>query len=460
MPSLRPIWMFGLALVALGGGFAWGYLAHRDQIFPYNLALEVARGPLAEAPDTPGRWRLPDGRRPWINRDGAAYTQAQLEALGYAQGSLPATDPSGVTIHAAEAFDSLAFVTSGHAPEAQLVDLDGEVVHTWSASHAEVFPEQAAAGRRPRPYYRRARLLPDGGVLAMFVDHGAFRLDRDSRVVWAWQGGAHHDLTVHDGQVWLLGRQLRARPGLDPKRDVVDDEVVVLDLETGALVRRFALFDALEGSPFRSLLRRVQPREDGDVFHTNTLRVLDGRFADVLPAFQAGRLLVSMRHTDWVLVIDPDTVQVVWAMAGPWSRLHEPTLVDPGRLLVFDNMGAWPRSRVLEVDVVSQRVEWAWDGGRQPLISETCGTAARLPNGNTMVVASDTGRAEEVTPDGRVVWRFFNPARAGEDGELVATLFQVERLAGAQLGPWAALAPDSPPVEQADHGPTDVDPAP
>ena len=452
MRSLRPILVLVLGLVALGGGFAWGYLAHRDQIFPYDLVLSWVQGPLAAAPETPGRWRLPDGRRPWINRDGAAFTAAQLEALGYAQGSLPASDQAGVTINEAEAWPSLALVTSGHAPEAQLIDLDGTVVHRWVTDHAAVFPDQAAAGRSPRPYFRRARMLPDGGLLAMFVDHGAFRLDRDGAVVWAWEGGAHHDLVVHEGQVWLLGRELRPRPSVDAKNDLVDDEVVVLDLETGDLVRRFTLLDALEGSNFGSLVRRIQRREDGDVFHTNTLRVLDGRFADANPAFEDGNLMLSMRHTDWVLVVDPDAVQVVWAMAGPWSRQHEPTLVEPGRLLVFDNMGAWPRSRVLEVDPVSQRVEWAWDGGRQPLISETCGTAARLPNGNTMVVASDTGRAEEVTRDGRVVWRFFNPARAGDEGELVATLFQVERLAGDALGPWAhRVAADVEPESDTDE---------
>jgi len=36
----------------------------------------------------------------------------------------------------------------------------------------------------------------------------------------------------------------------------------------------------------------------------------------------------------------------------------------------------------------------------------------------------------EVTPDGRVAWEFVNPNRAGQKGELIATLYQIRRLPG------------------------------
>ena len=51
-----------------------------------------------------------------------------------------------------------------------------------------------------------------------------------------------------------------------------------------------------------------------------------------------------------------------------------------------------------------------------------------FPNGNTLVTESDAGRAFEVTPSGEIVWEFLSPWRAGEAGELVATLFEVVRL--------------------------------
>ena len=55
-------------------------------------------------------------------------------------------------------------------------------------------------------------------------------------------------------------------------------------------------------------------------------------------------------------------------------------------------------------------------------------TSQRLPGGNVLVTESDNGRAFEITPDGDVVWDFYNPHRAGDDDEFIATLFEVLRL--------------------------------
>ena len=430
-----------LALAAaVSGGFAWGFLAHREQIFPYSLVRRVVTGPAsAPPPEAPGRWRLRDGRRPWLYNDEEALNWEALQALGYVEGSVMAPEASGVVIHTAGAAPGLNLITSGHAPMASLMDLDGSEVHRWEGSWDTLFPAQHAAGDKPpRPCWRRARLLPDGGLLAMFVDRGAFRLDRDSQVVWTYEGGVHHDLAVDGQSVWMLSRSplVRAGQGPDP---TVDDALVRLDLATGTVQQEFSVWDAFDASPFQPRLKRVLRRTDGDLLHTNTVRVLDGRFSDQNPAFKAGNLLISLRHTNTVAIVDPQLQQVVWAWAGPWHQQHEPTLVEPGHLLLFDNMGAWPRSRVLELDPATQQLVWSYDGGETPLVSETCGTAQRLAGGTTLAVASDTGVAVEVDREGQVVWSYVNPERAGERQQFIATLFMVERISGEDLGVFAPV---------------------
>jgi hypothetical protein len=67
-------------------------------------------------------------------------------------------------------------------------------------------------------------------------------------------------------------------------------------------------------------------------------------------------------------------------------------------------------------------------GEPAPFFSNFCGTAERLPNGNTLIVESDNGRAFEVTSAGAIVWEFHNPHRAGEEGEFIARLFDLVRL--------------------------------
>jgi hypothetical protein len=112
-----------------------------------------------------------------------------------------------------------------------------------------------------------------------------------------------------------------------------------------------------------------------------------------------------------------------------WSGQHQPTVLDNGHMLVFDNWAGERRSRVLEFDPATQDVAWVYpEPGRGLLWSETCGSNQRLPNGTTLITESDNGRAIEVTRDGTIVWEYVNPYRAGSDDELIATLLEVVRL--------------------------------
>ncbi len=170
-----------------------------------------------------------------------------------------------------------------------------------------------------------------------------------------------------------------------------------------------------------------------------------------MPAFRAGNLLLSIRELDALAVLDPEREEIVWAARGPWARQHEPTVLDDGRLLLFDNRGAGPgRSRVLEIDPIGLEILWSFAGpAASPLDSETCGVARRLANGNTLVVESDGGRALEATRDGRVVWEWYNPHRAGERNELIAAVLDMEVLPADYAPAWL----DPPPGELHAHRP-------
>jgi hypothetical protein len=447
-------------VAALSLGFAWGFASHRSKVFPHAWIaalharyVEVSRPP---PPSVPGRWRLRDGRRPWLVDDERAFTGQALQALGYAEGVAPPSGDQGVVRATDRAWPGLSLVTSGHGPEATLIDLTGRAVASWVAPAQAVFPEAVAAGRGPRPYLRRALLLPDGGLLAIFDDVGAFRLDAGSRLVWRWEGPAHHHLAIEGDGVWVLSRRLIDRPELDRRRPTVDDELVLLDLETGAVRRSFSLGTALLDSPLAPLLADLRPMRDGDYFHTNAVVVLDGAHVDRLPEFRAGRLLVSMRTPALLAVIDPETERAAWAWRGPWRAQHEPSVVAPGHLLLFDNLGAWPRSRALEVDPLSHRIVWAYDGGNEPVISETCGVVQRLPGDRTVIVASDLGRVLEVDRDGGILWEWRSPFRAGRDGELVAAVFQAERIWGDALGPFVGRVVDASGRAVSDVAPAEV----
>ena len=112
--------------------------------------------------------------------------------------------------------------------------------------------------------------------------------------------------------------------------------------------------------------------------------------------------------------------------------------LDSGRMLLFDNnRKALRRSSVLEFDPLTGEVFWSYQADEEDVFfSQSCGAAQRLPNGNTLVTESDYGRAFELTPEKEIVWEYHNPARAGDEGELVATLFEVIRLEESEVGSW------------------------
>ncbi len=356
----------------------------------------------------------------------------QLEAIGYAEGTRVAGGSTGVLRHDPDAaWTGWNLYNAGDSPSATLMDMDGRVIHRWSCPFRKAFPRtrvsQAQTGTR---YWRRVRLLEGGSLLAIYEGLGIVELDRDSNVVWAVENGAHHDMDVlEDGRIVTLVRVARMIPSVNPLQPVAEDLIAVLD-PAGKELRRVSLLDAFEASDEYRHIWRARSDLQGDLFHTNTVHVLDGSLAGVLPPFRAGRVLTSMRYLHTIAVVDLDRAEVVWAAQGTFRDQHDPQVLPGGTLLLFDNRGpAGLRSAVLELDPVTMRPVWTFVGTEdEPLYSRNCGAAQRLPNGNTLITETDGGRALEVTRGGRVVWEFVNPHTAGEDDELRANLFEVQRL--------------------------------
>ena len=396
-----------------------------------GIAAVALRGHYAPDEETarPGRWRPVRAEGQDRTLTAAELDRLEgLKTLGYLAGQDAAPDAMGVVLHEADAaWDGLNLYTSGHAPEAILMDMNGRVLHRWQRTYEEIWPGRTK--RVPPEGWRRARLLPDGGLLAIFEGNGLVRLDRESRVVWSYDAHAHHDLALlPDGGVAVLIWEAMEIPRLGRSGAVIVDFVALLDPE-GRERRRIPILEAFERSEHAALLERAAA--GNDMLHTNTLHRLDGRFAARSSAFREGNFLISVRYMDTLAILDPEAGEVVWALTGSWRRQHEPSLVDDGSLLLFDNLGPGESSRVLEIEPLTGTLLWSYgDEPGQRFYSEACGTAQRLPNGNTLITVSDRGRAFEVTRAGRKVWEFVSPERAGDEKELIATLYDVQRLPG------------------------------
>jgi hypothetical protein len=208
---------------------------------------------------------------------------------------------------------------------------------------------------------------------------------------------------------------------------ILEDFISILS-PNGEEIRRVSLLKCMENSKFAPLLDLTAKK--GDIFHTNTIEVLDGRLARRSPAFKRGNVLVSILALDFIAVVDMEKESMVWGMSGPWKRQHQPTVLDNGNMLIFDNnTGGERQSRVLEFDPFSKEIHWEYPGTTgSSFYSADCGSSHRLGNGNTLISDSNAGRAFEVTLHKTIAWEFYNPKRAGKNNELIASLFEMIRI--------------------------------
>ncbi len=321
---------------------------------------------------------------------------------------------------------------------AALLDMDGHVLHRW----------QPGTGG---PNWHYVHLLPNGDLLVCVEDEMMMRLNWSSRVLWKTPMRAHHDISVaENGDIYTLtgAEEMAVLFGL--RVPVVNEYIEVLDGATGLSKKRLSLF-ALFGKdvPFSALgrvyaqifdpqdflWRVLKQNKSGrpllrrltgfDVFHANALKII-GR---TIPGLcRKGDLLLSLRSTDSIAIVDPACGVVRWSWGtGDLEEQHDPSLLDNGHILVFDNGTRRKFSRIVEIDPQTRSIVWEYRNlAAAGFYSSWGGAAQRLLNGNTLITDSDDGRVFEVTKDGERVWLYMNPDD-GPGGKR-ATIYRMTRI--------------------------------
>lgn len=360
---------------------------------------------------------------------------ARLAALGYTDGLVEADDgPTSVTIHKQGRTDGgWNFYTVGGRSSAMLVDMDGREVWRWDVTLKDVWPDFSGDRASEIASWRRALLLPGGDVIGVWSDYGIARVDRYGRVRWAHFMPVHHDLELlPDGGVVTLIHEPRRVKKINPRDDVFEDFLVWLGPD-GAEQRRISVLKAFADHPdFPKIWGGRGGADVIDPFHTNSVQVVDERLVYDGGPFKSGQILTSMRNISTVAVIDPETEAVVWYLRGDFRSQHDPRIVGPNEVLVFDNRGLGKRSRVLAYDTRNGRPGWSYTGTEAaPFYTIDCGHAQRLANGNTLINESASGRAFEVEPDGKIVWEYRSPYQVPDDdgkGQMIARFYEFRRV--------------------------------
>jgi hypothetical protein len=399
---------------------------------------------MGDEPDAGESAGIPASAHTSSNSVDEAQLIEQLSAIGYLAAAQTAGESQGVTSHDRErTAPGLNLITSGHGPVALLLDGDGAVVHEWRAEFAQVFPDHPKLTHAKKPrrnFWRDALLFPNGDLVVIWELYGLFRLDRESRLLWAVPEPVHHSLhRSESGEIVHLQAKRKMISGIANER-AIEDFIVVRD-GSGVELRRLALSEALRNVHWPRLRKAfwARARERGyglneksvyDPFHTNSVWLLNRAEASRLgDPFRAGDALVSMAMLDTIAIVDVERGVTRWSQQGPFGMQHEPRVALDGGIVLFNNFLTAERSSVVTLDPRSRRIIREYTGPESaPLFSRRSGRVQVLPNGNILVVETEGGRALEIDSDGEPVWEFHSPFRMGESKDRVAGLYSLERV--------------------------------
>jgi len=356
------------------------------------------------------------------SKESAEANVQRLQALPYA-GSSPVSrdEPHGVIVHdLARSCPGCNLYTIYSLGTAELIDAAGKVIRTWSQS-GEIWMHSELLANGDLLVVGAGSVIDPGNGQNTYIDDATRfvrRYDWNGKALWKRSYPAHHDIEVTpDGKLLLLGLEYRLIPQFDPNIPVRDEQLLLLEPD-GSFIQSYSLTEAI-GRNNRALpLKRLPPTEEAgrrftDLLHANSaewmhVEDLEGTHP---PLYDPANVLVCLRHQDRVALFNWETREVVWSWGHDiLSAPHDARMLANGNILIFDNGLREERSRVVEMD--PRRGEIVWQYVADPpgsFFSISKGSAQRLPNGNTLAVESDKGRAIEVTPAGEIVWEFVCP---------------------------------------------------
>src|SRR5262249_12310225 len=132
-------------------------------------------------------------------------------------------DREGVTVDKpGQTYDGFTLVTATQGARATLLDMRGQVIHQWELPFRRAWPRPPHV-QDPVPdaqiHWFRCHLFPNGDLLAVYqaendtpCGYGLVKLDKDSKLLWKYEGRVHHDLDVDEqGTIYTLTQQLKRK---------------------------------------------------------------------------------------------------------------------------------------------------------------------------------------------------------------------------------------------------------
>jgi hypothetical protein len=393
------------------------------EIFPYRVLKEARLGLEAWAGVDRHNSRLPKAFEKF--EDGAA-PRPQAKRLGGDAGNeyVLVTGGPYQLMERCPRYGCMAWIT----------DRSGEIVHTWEVNLDELWTglEGIAGDVNALSLYPVGMALgKDGSLVVSFqgretypVHIGIMKADRDGKLLWKRFDRSHHWLTMDEaGQIYTpfstyvkdlkhiggSGVTVKCATGQSGM-----DGIRILSPE-GKSVRELTLLDNFVRAGYSGLFYGV--RDGCNLTHLNSVALASASVAKALPGAAAGDLLVSLRETSSVALLDGKTGAVKYMVAGRTAAQHGAQFLPDGTVIALDNVGGDRKlggTRIVRINLLNGASETVFPKGNEndllPVFTEVAGQIDVSADGKRALVSvTHQGRVIEIdVASGAPLWVYEN----------------------------------------------------
>jgi len=371
--------------------------------------------------------------------------EAKEESLPwfYSRVEKPHLAPIRNTDQAYQGLNLVTRIAAGRELSADIMDMDGQVVHTWNRDWFRIWPdsshlpEDKVPKSKPGTHIHGAVVLENGDLVYNYENLGLVRLDREGNVIWRLPYQTHHSIHVHeDGNLWVRGQITHTKPDARfPQRMPPFREDTLLEITpAGRIIQEWSVAELLSENDMGGLLHlgslhNLSTQAYGnDLLHLNDVEPFPTSMkADF---FEHGDILVSLRNINTVFVFNRQNRKIKFICTGWVVRQHDPDFIDGNTFSVFDNNTIAPeahghQSRIVIVSARNKTLQVFFEGvPSAPFYTDIMGKHQWLPNGNLLITESKKCRAFEINPRGELVWEYVNYV----DRNVIGLVEEVQRL--------------------------------
>ena len=400
--------LLAIGWIALVIGFSGGVYVYRAQVWPYPVIKEIEDFLLGHSEETTSLWGkiLNDLNLEPARHSVKAPDRASNKPISYRELENLPLNPRRINplIFLSDSaprgyrliYGTFDFQQNQHG--AVLLGPEAQVEHLWMTTQEDVKWDH-----RPdtNVFPHGIAISSDGSILVAFDEGSSLsKYDYCNRKVWSVEGNFNHAITFVDEQTFWAWEGVQS--------------VVHINYEDGEVLKKFHLLQVIDANQDIDILGIRQ--QDGpesskweiDPWHGNDVDPLPKALDSVYPGFNAGDLLMSLRSSNLILVLNPENLKVKWWRQGLTRRQHDPDWNPKGTITVLDNNMHRGHSHIVEIDPVTMKSHKIVDGKVYDFYTWRRGKHQFLAGGAVLVTSTEQGRVFEVDNKGNITFEFIN----------------------------------------------------